>query len=276
MATRASWKGFIRLGALSCAVALHAAVSSSERVNLHMANRRTGNRLNRVFVDQETGRPVPREDQVKGYQKEPGSYVMLEPEEVAAVVPDSDKVLDVGDFIPCDQVDRVYLDRPYYLVPDGTAAEPVYAVLRDGMRRSGTAALARTVLFRRVRTMLIRPLDDGLLAHTLSFDYEVRPAAKALGGIPAFKVTDEMLDLARHIIETKAGSFDPATVDDRYDTALAELIQAKIAGKPLPKAPSRKPAKVLDLMEALRQSAQSRPGTGGANKTKAAPRRKAS
>lgn len=176
MATRASWKGRMRLGEISFGVKLYAAATTSERVVLHMVNRRTGNRLRNELVDAGTGKPVADEDEVMGYELETGDYVLVEAEELAAAVPEADKTLPIERFMPCGKVDTLYFDRPYYLAPADPASVEAFALLRDGMKRTQVAALARTVLFRRVRTLLIRPHGAGLIANTLNFDYEVRSA----------------------------------------------------------------------------------------------------
>lgn len=273
MAPRAQWKGVLRIGAFSCPVALFTAVSTSERIAFHTLNRATGHRVKREFVDSVTGKPVPAEDQVKGYETADGRTVTLEPEEVAAAVPESDKTLDVTGFLPCDQVDEIYLDRSYYLAPADAGAETAFVALREGLRKAKAAALAHAVLFRRFRVILVRPQDEGLVATLLNFDYEVRSAREAFADVPQVKAKGEMLDLARHIIDTKRGSFDPAAFEDRYEAALAELVKAKQAGKPL--KPARKAAggKVIDLMDALRRSAGAAGGTASAKAPKKAPAR---
>ncbi len=205
-APRANWKGFIKFGEVACAVALYTAASSSDRVAFNTLNRKTENRVRREFVDSDTGDPVEREDQVKGYETESGQYVVLEPEEVAAAVPDSDKTLKIEAFIPCSQIDTTYFDKPYYLAPDKMGMD-AFMLLRDGMKKENVAAIAHTVLFRRMRTVLIRPHGKGLIASTLNFDYEVRSAVKAFEDVPALKIEGEMLDLAAHIIEKKEGQF---------------------------------------------------------------------
>lgn len=275
MAPRANWKGFLKLDELTCPVALYTAASASERIAFHTLNRETGNRVHRQFVDEETGKPVPTEDQVKGYEVAQGQYIMLDPEEVAATVPESDKVIAVESFVPCDAIDDVYFDRPYYLAPSGASAEEAFILLREGMRKEKVAALARAVLFRRVRTLLIRPFESGLFATTLHFDYEVRSADAAFSSIPERKIEGEMLDLAKHIIETKRGRFDPHDFKDRYEAALGELVRAKQEGRPieLPKAPAA--SNVIDLMEALRQSAGvKQSGKKSEGRKKAAPAHK--
>jgi DNA end-binding protein Ku len=254
VAARANWKGYIKFGEVACAVALYTAASSSGRIAFNTLNRATGNRVRREFVDSETGDPVEREDQVKGYEIENGDFVVLEPEEIAAAVPESDKTLKIEAFVPCDEIDDVYFDKPYYLAPDRMGAD-AFRLLHDGMRQAKVAALARTVLFRRLRTVLIRPHGKGLIGTTLNFDYEVRSAKEAFDDIPAMKIKGEMLDLAKHIINTKKGSFDARSFDDRYDAAVAELVKAKIEGKPLPKKKAPPPSKPSDLLQALRQSA---------------------
>ncbi|AZO63625.1 MAG: Ku protein [Mesorhizobium sp.] len=259
MAPRANWKGFLKIGELSCPVALYTAASTSERIAFHTVNRATGHRVHRAFVDSDSGKSVEKDDQVKGYEISAGDYVVLEPDEVAAAVPESDKTLSVSAFIGCSDVDDVYFDKPYYLAPPDKHAEEAFGLIREGMRRKKVAAIAQTVLFRRVRTLLIRAYDEGLVATTLNFDYEVRSAEEAFDNVPDMKITGEMLELAEHIIKTKKGKFDPTKFDDRYEAALAELVKAKLEGKKIavPKQPKRE--KVVDLMDALRQSA----GGGG-------------
>lgn len=254
-APRASWKGFLKIGEVTCAVALYAAASTSSRIAFHTINRKTGNRLHRRFIDAETGKPVDTSDQVKGYEIAQDRYVVLTPEEVASALPDSDKTLAIEAFVKTGDIDDVYLDRPYYLAPADAAAEEAFTVIREGLRRQDVAALTQTVLFRRVRTLLIRAHDSGLIASTLHFDYEVRSAKDAFASIPAITIDDEMLELARHIIKTKQGKFDIRKFDNRYEAALADLVRAKLDGRKITprKEPERK--KVVDLREALRASA---------------------
>lgn len=273
MAARANWKGFLRIGEVSCPVGLYTAASTSERIAFHTLNRKTGNRLRRVFVDSDTGEPVEREDQVKGYEIGAGEYVVLDPDEVASAVPDSDKTLSVTAFIGCNDVDDLYFDKPYYLLPTDAAAEEAFVLIREGMRGKKVAALAQTVLFRRVRTVLIRAHDNGLIATTLNYDYEVRDADEVFADIPDLAIQGEMLDLAQHIIRTKRGTFDPRDFDDRYEAALAELVKARIEGRKIPPRPEPKPVAPADLLAALRESAgmggrkADRRGAGSSGKT---------
>lgn len=278
-APRANWKGFIKFGEVACPVALYTAASSSGRIAFNTLNRKTGNRVRREFVDSETGDPVERDDQVKGYEIENGQYIILEPDEVAAAVPESDKTLKIDAFIPCNEIDDVYFDKPYYLAPDKMGTD-AFVLLRDGMKKAKVAAIARTVLFRRMRTVLILPHGKGLIATTLNFDYEVRSSAEAFQELPDLKIEGEMLELAEHIIGTKKGSFDARTFEDRYETAVAELVKAKIEGRSLPKKKAPAISKQSDLLQALRESAglgakKAEPKRTAANANKGAGRQKA-
>ncbi|RGP35951.1 Ku protein [Pseudotabrizicola alkalilacus] len=277
MAPRANWKGILKVAEVSCPVALYTAASTSDRLAFHTINRATGNRVRREFVDAETGKPVAREDQVKGYEVSDGGHILLDPEDIAATVPESDKVLAIEAFLPCGEIDSVYFDKPYYLAPTDRSGQEAFGLIRDGMSAKNVAAIARTVLFRRMRTVLIRAHGPGLVATTLNFDYEVRSAEAAFKDIPTPKIATEMLDLARHIIETKMGKFDPAAFDDRYETALEELVRVKIEGGKIRPRAAEKREKVVDLMEALRASAKLNAQDKPARKSRAkpAPKRKA-
>ncbi|QDA36910.1 Ku protein (plasmid) [Paracoccus liaowanqingii] len=256
MAPRVTWKGAVRLGELTVPVALYAAATTSERISFHIINRDTGNRVHREYIDEETEEPVDKDDQIKGYEISKDRYVILEPDEIAAAVPDSDKMLTIEAFIPCSSIETVYFDKPYFIAPADEAFADAFAVLREGMRKQKVAALARAVLFRRVRTVMLRVQGLGLVAHTLNFDYEVRSADEAFEDLPDVKVEGELLDLAKHIIGTKLGTFDPRNFDDRYDQAVAELVKAKIAGRKIKAPKPPKETKVVSLLDALRKSAE--------------------
>jgi len=296
-AHRAQWKGFIKFGEVSCGVGLYTAASTAERLTFNTINTATGNWVNRVFVDSDTEELVPKEAQIKGFEVENGQYLHIDPEEIAATIPQSNKTLEIEAFIPCREIDDVFFDKPYYLVPDKLSSE-AFIALRDAMNRSKVAAIAQTVLFRRMRTVLIRSHGKGLIATTLNFDYEVRSSAKAFEEMPKLKIKGEMLELAKHIISTKRGEFDPAVFEDRYEAALGELVKAKIEGKSLPKKKKVEVSRPNDLLAALRESAgmmkaaeekpkrtaananagRQRAARGAASKTassKAAPQRKA-
>jgi len=259
LATRANWKGFLKVAEVTIPVALYAAASSSARIALHIVNRSTGHRVARRYVDAETGRTVPQEQQAKGYEVAKDEYVTLTSDEIAAAEPEGDKTLEVVAFVAKDDLDALYLERPYYLAAASPAAAETFSLLCVGLRRAKVAAVARAVLFRRARSVLIRPYGQGLTAHTLKFDYQVRSAAAAFERVPAAESSPEALDLAKHIIGAKRGAFDPAAFHDRYEAALAELVKAKIEGRPLPAPRRPQPVQRQDLLAALRESAGALP-----------------
>lgn len=256
MAPRPNWKGFLKLSLVSCAVALYPATSTSQRVRFNIINRETGNRIRNEVVDAETGEPVASEDRVKGYEVEKGQYILLDEDELDNVALESTHTIDIDEFIPMSEVDRIYLDESYYLVPQDDVAQEAFAVIREAMKKEDLAGLARVVVYRRERLLLLRPRGKGLLATTLRYKNEVRNEADYFDDIPSTKVPADMLKLATHILETKKGKFDPAKFEDRYEAALLDLIKAKRAGKKPVAVSEPKPSNVINLMDALRRSAQ--------------------
>ena len=252
---RAVWKGTLTANGIEIPVALHTAVSSSAKLHFHILNRKTENRVSRAYIDAETGKTVESADLVRGFDTGSGELLILSPEDIAAAAPEADKRLNVGAFIPCDEIDRLYFDRPYYLTPATDAAAPLYAEFRDVLKKRKVAAVAHAVLFRRLRAVLVRAHGNGLIATLLNFNHEVRSPDTAFEDIPALKIKGEMLDLAQDIIKRLSGEFDPAKFSDRYEDALAELIRAKAEGRKIPAPKKRKAAPKMDLMEALKKSA---------------------
>ena len=262
MAVRANWKGYLKLSLVSCAVALYPAASSSARVRFNTLNRATGNRVKRQFVDAQTGEPVEDDDQVKGYQVGKGSYVVVEDEELEAVRLESTHTIDVESFVPRAEVDVRYLDSPYYIAPDDKVAQEAFAVIRDAIREKEMAGLARVVMARREHMILLEPLGKGLLGTTLRFPYEVREEKPYFEDIPDVKLPQEMRELAAHIVEKKAGHFDPSKFEDRYENAVIELVKSKQAGKPIQPPKAAPPSNVINLMDALRKSIGTETGDG--------------
>jgi DNA end-binding protein Ku len=255
MAPRPNWKGFLKFSLVSCAVALYPA-TTSERIRFHIINRKTGNRIRNDVVDAETGQPVEPEDRVKGYKVEGDQYLLLEEEDLDNVALASTHTIDIEEFVPMAEVDRIYLDESFYIVPQDDVAQEAFAVIREAMRKEDLAGLARVVIYRREHLLLLRPRGKGLLATALRSKNEVRNEHDYFDDIPDVKVPADMLKLAVHILETKKGHFKPETFEDRYENALIELIKAKRAGKAPPTAPEPKPSNVINLMDALRRSAQ--------------------
>jgi DNA end-binding protein Ku len=280
MAPRANWKGYLKLSLVSCAVELFPATTTRERVRFNIINRETGNRVHYEVVDAETGEEVPQEDRVKGYKVDRDSYVLVEEDELDKVALESTHTIDIESFVPRKEVDEIHLDEWSYLVPEDKVGYEAFAVIRDAMREKGLVGLARVVLYRRERLLMLEPRDKGIAAATLRYKSEVREAHEYFDQIPNLKVPKDMLELAQHILETKKGKFDPSKFEDRYETALHELIAAKQAGRKPPTAPPPQPSNVINLMDALRQSVQaerrrpsSKAGRSSSSHRQAAPKR---
>jgi len=255
MAPRAVWRGSIKFADFQCDVGLYTAISSSEKISFNILNRKTGNRVERQYLDSETGDKVERENQVKGFELENGDHLVIEGDELAELMPDGNKVIRVKNFLECDEVDKLYFDKPYYLSPSTDEDREALSLLAQTLREKKVAALAEAILFRRNRMVLIRPDGDAVIATTLNYDYEVRSQTAAFKSIPDMEFDDEMLELAGHIIKKRAGKFDPSSYSDRYNDALVELVEAKIAGKTIKKRAPEKRDNVINLREALRESA---------------------
>lgn len=279
MAPRPNWKGFLKLSLVSCSVALYPATSTSQRIRFNIINRETGNRIRNEVVDAETGDPVEPEDRVKGYQVDKGEYVLLDEEELDNVALESTHTIDIEEFVPVSAVDRIYLDESFYIVPQDDVAQEAFAVIREAMRKEELVGLARVVIYRREHLLLLQPRGKGLMATALRYKNEVRDEKNYFDDIPDIKVPADMLKLAVHILDSKKGKFDPDRFEDRYESALKKLIDAKRAGKAPPAAPEARPSNVINLMDALRRSAKAerhRPPARkpAAQRKRAAPRRK--
>ena len=268
MAPRPNWKGFLKLSLVSCSVAMYSATSTSQRVRFNIINKKTGNRIRNEVVDTETGDPVEQEDRVKGYKIEGDRYLLLEDEDLDNVALESTHTIDIEEFIPVSEVDTIYLDESFYLVPQDDVAQEAFAVIRDAMKKEGLAGLAKVVVYRRERLLLLQPRGKGLMATALRYANEVRDEKDYFDDIPASKVPADMLKLATHILDTKKGHFKPEKFEDRYETALTEMIKAKSAGKAAPTLAEPKQSNVINLMDALRRSAKAERSAPAA-KTKA-------
>ena len=261
MAPRFSWKGYLKLSLVSCAVGLYpAAATSAQRVSFHVLNRATGNRVKRQFVDGETGDVVETEDQVKGYEIAKGEHVIIEDDELAAIAIESSHTIDIDSFVPRTEVDQRYLDRTYYLAPADRVAQEAFTVIREAMRKKGVVGIARIALQKRERILMLEPYGKGLLATILHYAYQVRDAGAAFEDIADLQLQQEMLDLAAHIIDTKASKFDLSRYEDRYENALIELVKAKQSGREVEAVETPQPSNVVNLMDALRRSVASETG----------------
>jgi DNA end-binding protein Ku len=267
MAPRANWKGYLKLSLVSCAVALFPATTTAQRTRFNIINRETGNRVRNLVVDAETGEPVEDEDRVKGHRLKSGDYVLLEEEEIENVALESTHTIEIESFVSRNEVDEIYLDESFYLVPDDDVAAEAYAVIREAMRKTDMVGLARVVLYRRERLLMLQPRGKGLVATAIRYRNEVRDDADYFDDIPSVKISPDMRDLAVHIIKSKAGRFDPSQFEDRYEKALIDLIKAKRVGKEPPAPSAPQPSNVINLMDALRRSVKAERGGGSGAST---------
>ena len=253
MATRPTWQGYLRLSLVSCPVALYTATSRQGEVHFNMLHKETMNRIRMIPTDPETG-PVDRSDIVKGFEIEKGRYVVVTPEEIQNVKLETTRTLDIERFVDHDDIDRLYFNDPYFLVPDGDMAVEAFTVIREAMEKAGKVALGRLVMHQRERLMALEPRDRGILAYTLRSKREVRDAQEIFDRIPAAKANAQMVDIAARIIEQQEGAFDPSQFNDRYEDALRALIKEKEKGHTVEAPEQPKEAEVIDLMEALKRS----------------------
>jgi DNA end-binding protein Ku len=259
MAARAYWKGSLKLSLVSCPVALYPASTSADKTRFHMINRETGNRLKQQMVDAETGDVVEDGQKARGFELKKGEYVEIEKQELEAVQIESNHIIDIDSFVPRDEIDKRYFNHPYYIVPDGKAGIDAFAVIRDAMKDQDRVALARIVLTNREHVIAIEPLGKGLLGTTLRYPYELRDEDAYFGDIRNPKISKDMVELAGHILKTKAAHFDPSKFTDEYENALKTLVRRKAAGKPVKAvAAEQKPDNVISLMDALQQSLKGR------------------
>jgi DNA end-binding protein Ku len=265
MAPRANWKGFLRLSLVTCPVALYPATSESEKVSFNQLNRKTGHRIKYAKVDADTGEEVANEDIVKGYKVDTDTFVEVTKDELENVALESTRTIEIDEFVDRTEIDPRYLIRPYYLCPDGKVGHDAFAVIRETIGELNKVAIGRVVLTNREHIIALEPLDKGLMGTLLRYPYEVRDPKEYFDDIQDVKVTKDMLDLARHIVDQKAGHFEPDKFEDQYETALVDLINQKRAGKPITPKERPRGENVVDLMEALRRSV----GGGPAAETKA-------
>jgi DNA end-binding protein Ku len=267
MAPRANWKGFLRLSLVTCPVALYPATSESEKVSFNQLNRKTGHRIKYAKVDADTGEEVANEDIVKGYKVDTDTFIEVTKDELENVALESTRTIEIDEFVDRSEIDPRYLIRPYYLTPDGKVGHDAFAVIRETIREMNKVAIGRVVLTNREHIIALEPLDKGLMGTLLRYPYEVRDAQEYFDDIQDVKVTKDMLDLARHIVNQKAGHFEPEKFEDQYEAALVELINSKRAGKPVTAKARPRGENVVDLMDALRKS------VGGAARETEAPKK---
>jgi DNA end-binding protein Ku len=261
MAQRPIWRGHLRLALVSCPVALYSAKHDRNTIRFNMINPETGNRIRMVTQDAETGEPVERSQTVKGYQFKKDHYLLVSDEDLDSVKVESSSVMTVDKFVEANSIDPVYFDASYYVAPDGEAGKDVYAVLREAIVKTGRIALSRVVIGQRERTIALRPMEGGLIAHSLHEDRDLNSAKPLFEDTTGLKVDPEMVQLAVQLIDRQTSRYDPSDVEDRYETRLRAMLEAKLKGEGLGAAEIPEPdrSNVVDLMAALKRSLQQGP-----------------
>src|SRR6202049_4388187 len=255
MPPRANWKGFLRLSLVTCPVALYPATSESEKVSFNQLNRKTGHRIKYAKVDADTGEEVANEDIVKGYKVDTDTFIEVTKEELENVALESTRTIEIDEFVDRSEIDPRYLIRPYYLVPDGKVGHDAFAVIRETIKSMNKVAIGRVALTNREHSIALEPMDKGLMGTLLRYPYEVRSEKEYFDDIQDVKVTKDMLELAKHIVEQKSGSFEPEAFEDHYESALVDLINKKRSGVSLTaKAAPKTGGNVINLMDALKRS----------------------
>ncbi len=264
---RAIWSGAISFGLVNIPVKLFSAVQK-KTVRFHQLDAKTGSRIQQKRVNPQTGEEVPFEQLVKGFELSPDTYVVIEPDELAAIEPKKTRTIDIEDFVEIDEIDPIYYDHPYYLAP-GTGAGKAYALLLAALKDTGRVGIARVVIRSKEQLVAIRPREDVLTMETLLFGDEVVPPAD-LGELPdpdEVKASKKEVDMARQLIESLTTEFDPSKYHDEYREAVLEMIERKAQGEEISvQVPDEAPADVPDLMAALEASIASAKRQGGSKK----------
>jgi DNA end-binding protein Ku len=253
MAARPTWKGFLKISLVNIPVRVFPATDSAATISFNQLHRECQTRIQQKRWCPKCECEVPLSDIVKGYEFEKGRYVVMDEEDLAKVRPESTRVIDLVQFTDASAIDPIYVERPYYLAPDGQMAVESFAVMREGMK--GKAGIGKLALYGREYLVAVQPKDKGLVMYTMRRANEIRSmdAIDELGGVPS-KVKPEEIKLAKQVIENFEGQLDLGEYKDAYQEELQRIIDAKIAGEDVVAAEEQTPPKVVNLMDALRQS----------------------
>lgn len=257
MPARPIWRGHLRLALVSCPVALWNARHDRAGIRFNMINPETGSRIRMVTQDAETGKELERRNLVKGYEFRKDQYLLLTDEDFQSVKVESSSAMTIEKFVDTGSIDPVYFDAAYFLAPDGDAGRDVYAVLRKAIAKTGKTALTRVVISQRERTVALRPTGAGLMAHTLYEDRDLNSSKDLYDGLTQIKIDPEMVQLATQLVQRQSGNYDAADLEDRYETRLREMIDAKLKGEGIDLSDEEQaspPSNVIDLMAALKGS----------------------
>jgi len=257
VAVRPYWKGYLKLSLVTCAVTLSPATTEGERVKFHTLNRKTGDRIYTRYVDAATGKTVDDEHQVKAYEKAEDDYVVLEDEELDAVKLESVRTIDIDEFVEEDTIEWTYFDTPYFVVPADEVGEEAFTVIREAMAANDVVGIARLVLYRRERAVLLEPQGKGIVLWTLHYGDEVR---EAVGTVDIDAKPDaKVLAMMKKLVKDQTQDWSPALMQDPVQKRLQSIIRAKLKtmkkAAPAKKAPPVKSTgNVVNIMDALKKS----------------------
>lgn len=256
MAQHPIWRGQLRLALVSCPIALYSVNHDRGSLHFNLINPKTGNRIKMITQDAETDAAVSRNDLVKGYEFKKDSYLMLSDADFESARIESSTTIKIEKFIEGNSIDPIYFNASYYLAPDGTAGADVYVVLRDAITAAGKVALSRVVIARREHPIAIMPMGNGLAVHTLHEERDLNDYSGLFDDLPSTKPERDMIELATQLIDRQTGRYDPSDVEDRYETRLRAVIEAKLKGEGIEPESDEQPdqSNVIDLMAALRKS----------------------
>jgi DNA end-binding protein Ku len=260
MAPRSFWKGYLKLSLVTCPVAMIPARTDHDRIRFHTLNRKTGHRVESRLVDEQTNKPVPDEDQVKAWQSGDNDFVILEDEELAAAALESTRTIDIETFAPADSIAWEWYDQPHFLMPNDKVGEEAFAVIRAAMESTGRVGVARLVLYRRERAVLLAPLDRGIVLWTLRYGDEVRDPKDIWRGVPTDKPEATLMTMATKLIDERTKPWNAKMASDPVQANLAKIIasKSKTAGKKPKSAPKTDhpshTGNVVSIFDALRKS----------------------
>jgi DNA end-binding protein Ku len=254
VAPRAVWKGFLKVGSVTCGVKIVGATSEASKIHFKILNRKDGLPVKSVYADEETGKPVDAEDQVKGFEVEKDEFLEIEPADIKALKLTSKHTLEVGEFVSIDDIDTRYLEKPYYLIPADGAAVEAYSVIRDAMKNKKVAARSCVVLYQRGREVLIQPHGKGMVMTELRNRNEMVSEGSVFDGLKQPKYDPDLLEIAGLLIDKKVTTFDPSKFEDTYEDALIAMIDAKRKGKKPPKPAPKPKENVINLADVLKKS----------------------
>ena len=244
------WKGQLAFGLVSFPVKLFTA-ARSESISFNQLHKSDNSRIKQVIFCQSEDKPIPRSEIVKGFEYEKDRYVVIDDEDVKKVAPSTAKVMEILEFVKVAEVDPVYFESSYYMAPDEAGEKP-YALLFNTLKKTGYVGIAKIAMHNREHIVIFRPGQHGLLMHTMYYTHEIRKVEEFRTDTSV--VRDAEVKLAEMLVESLAATFEPEKYRDTYNDNLRALIEAKVQGQEVVATPVKERAKVIDIMEALKQS----------------------